>query len=96
MNWISNYVRPKINSLFSRREVPENLWTKCPQCGTMLFHRELRDDLNVCTSCNHHMPISPALGLPACSMAGSTPKSRCRNPCSIRCNSAIRSATPTA
>lgn len=59
MNWISNYVRPKINSLFSRREVPENLWTKCPECGTMLFHRELSDNLNVCTSCNHHMPISP-------------------------------------
>ena len=38
MNWITNYVRPKINSLFSRREVPENLWTKCPECGTMLFH----------------------------------------------------------
>ncbi|MDA9892230.1 acetyl-CoA carboxylase carboxyl transferase subunit beta, partial [Planktomarina temperata] len=32
MNWISNYVRPKINSLFSRREVPENLWTKCAEC----------------------------------------------------------------
>jgi acetyl-CoA carboxylase carboxyl transferase subunit beta len=59
MNWISNYVRPKINSLFSRREVPENLWTKCPECGTMLFHRELADNLNVCTSCNHHMAISP-------------------------------------
>ncbi len=59
MNWISNYVRPKINSLFSRREVPENLWTKCPECGTMLFHRELSDNLNVCTSCDHHMAISP-------------------------------------
>jgi len=59
MNWISNYVRPKINSLFSRREVPENLWTKCPECGTMLFHRELADNLNVCTSCDHHMAISP-------------------------------------
>ncbi|NCO21426.1 MAG: acetyl-CoA carboxylase carboxyltransferase subunit beta [Rhodobacterales bacterium] len=59
MNWISNYVRPKINSLFSRREVPENLWTKCPECGTMLFHRELSDNLNVCSSCDHHMPISP-------------------------------------
>ncbi len=60
MNWISNYVRPKINSLFSRREVPENLWTKCPECGTMLFHRELADNLNVCTNCDHHMAISPA------------------------------------
>jgi acetyl-CoA carboxylase carboxyl transferase subunit beta len=59
MNWISNYVRPKINSLFSRREVPENLWTKCPECGTMLFHRELADNLNVCTNCDHHMAISP-------------------------------------
>ena len=59
MNWISNYVRPKINSLFSRREVPENLWSKCPECGTMLFHRELSDNLNVCTSCDHHMQITP-------------------------------------
>ena len=59
MNWITNYVRPTINSLFSRREVPENLWTKCPECGTMLFHRELKDNLNVCTTCDHHMGITP-------------------------------------
>ena len=59
MNWISNYVRPKINSLFSRREMPENLWTKCPECGTMLFHREVTDNLNVCTNCDHHMAITP-------------------------------------
>jgi acetyl-CoA carboxylase carboxyl transferase subunit beta len=59
MNWITNYVRPKINSLFSRREVPENLWTKCPECGTMLFHRELSANLNVCSNCDHHMAISP-------------------------------------
>lgn len=59
MNWISNYVRPTINSLFSRREVPDNLWTKCKECGTMLFHRELADNLNVCTSCDHHMALTP-------------------------------------
>ena len=59
MNWISNYVRPRINSIFSRREVPENLWTKCDECGTMLFHRELSDNLNVCTNCGHHMAITP-------------------------------------
>lgn len=59
MNWITNYVRPRINSLFSRREVPENLWSKCPECGTMLFHRELADNLNVCSSCDHHMAITP-------------------------------------
>ncbi len=59
MNWISNYVRPRVNSLFSRRETPENLWSKCPECGTMLFHRELADALSVCTNCNHHMNITP-------------------------------------
>ena len=59
MNWITNYVRPRINSIFSRREMPENLWTKCDECGTMLFHRELRENLNVCTNCGHHMPIAP-------------------------------------
>ncbi|MDE4275807.1 acetyl-CoA carboxylase, carboxyltransferase subunit beta [Phaeobacter gallaeciensis] len=59
MNWITNYVRPRINSIFSRREVPENLWTKCDECGTMLFHRELKDNLNVCTNCGHHMHITP-------------------------------------
>ena len=59
MNWITNYVRPRINSIFSRRETPDNLWTKCDECGTMLFHRELSDNLNVCTNCDHHMAISP-------------------------------------
>ena len=59
MNWITNYVRPRINSIFSRREVPENLWSKCDECGTMLFHRELKDNQNVCTNCGHHMAISP-------------------------------------
>ena len=59
MNWITNYVRPRINSIFSRRETPDNLWTKCTECGTMLFHREVSDNLNVCTSCNHHMAITP-------------------------------------
>ncbi|MDW3223802.1 MAG: acetyl-CoA carboxylase, carboxyltransferase subunit beta [Paracoccaceae bacterium] len=58
MNWITNYVRPRINSIFSRRETPDNLWTKCPECGTMLFHREVSDNLNVCTNCNHHMHIT--------------------------------------
>ena len=59
MNWINNYVRPRINSIFSRRETPDNLWTKCEECGTMLFHREVSHNLNVCTSCGHHMAITP-------------------------------------
>ncbi|EIE51841.1 acetyl-CoA carboxyl transferase [Salipiger aestuarii] len=59
MNWITNYVRPRINSIFSRREMPEHLWMKCDGCGTMLFHREVTDNLGVCTTCGHHMHITP-------------------------------------
>lgn len=59
MNWISNYVRPKINSLLSRREMPENLWRKCTECGAMLFYRELDENLMVCINCGHHMTITP-------------------------------------
>ncbi|MBB5516863.1 acetyl-CoA carboxylase carboxyl transferase subunit beta [Rubricella aquisinus] len=59
MSWLSNFTRPMINTLFSRRETPENLWTKCESCGTMLFHRELSDALNTCPNCDHHMAITP-------------------------------------
>ncbi len=59
MNWLTDYVRPKLNSLFSRRDMPENLWRKCDDCGQMIFHRELSEALYVCSNCNHHMQISP-------------------------------------
>ena len=58
MNWISNYVRPKMGNLFSRRDTPDNLWQKCDDCGAMLFHREVKDNLNTCPNCNNHMAIN--------------------------------------
>jgi len=33
------------------------LWTKCPKCSTMIFDKELDDNLKVCTKCGHHFPI---------------------------------------
>ncbi len=59
MNWITDYVPPKIKSFFQRREMPENLWTKCESCGQMIFHRELHEGLNVCPGCNFHMAMAP-------------------------------------
>ncbi|MFN3075821.1 MAG: acetyl-CoA carboxylase, carboxyltransferase subunit beta [Alphaproteobacteria bacterium] len=58
MNWLTNYVRPKIQQLVRPREVPENLWIKCPNCGHMIFHKELEKALRVCGHCGHHMRIS--------------------------------------
>jgi acetyl-CoA carboxylase carboxyl transferase subunit beta len=58
MNWLTNFVRPKIRALVSRTvEVPDNLWDKCPACGAMIFHRELDANLRVCTHCGNHMRI---------------------------------------
>ncbi|MEM6971518.1 MAG: acetyl-CoA carboxylase, carboxyltransferase subunit beta [Pseudomonadota bacterium] len=59
MNWITEYVPPKIKSFFQRREMPENLWLKCDGCGQMLFHRDYTTAQCVCTSCGHHHAIAP-------------------------------------
>ena len=40
-----------------KRDIPEGLWTKCPTCGTMLFDKELDENLKVCSKCQHHFPI---------------------------------------
>jgi acetyl-CoA carboxylase carboxyl transferase subunit beta len=59
MNWISDWALPKIKGIFGgTREVPENLWHKCPACEQMIFHRDLERNLMVCTSCGHHMRLS--------------------------------------
>ncbi|MBV8455381.1 MAG: acetyl-CoA carboxylase carboxyltransferase subunit beta [Acetobacteraceae bacterium] len=55
MSWITEYVRPKIQTLFARREVPDNLWQQCPGCQQMVFTRELIANLKVCPNCNHHI-----------------------------------------
>jgi len=57
MSWLTNTLLPKIRAVVSKREVPDNLWTKCSACGQMLFHRELEKNLNVCHACGHHMKI---------------------------------------
>src|SRR5712671_1373720 len=56
MNWLTNYVLPKIRAL-TRKEVPDNLWQKCPSCEQMLFHRDLAANFEVCRHCGHHFRI---------------------------------------
>jgi acetyl-CoA carboxylase carboxyl transferase subunit beta len=56
MSWLTNFVLPKIR-VFTRKDVPDNLWKKCPSCEQMLFHRELAANLEVCRNCGHHFRI---------------------------------------
>ena len=58
MNWISNFVRPRIKGLMgSKSASPDNLWRKCSGCGEMIFHRDLVAALHVCPQCGHHMRV---------------------------------------
>ena len=57
MNWLTNLVRPKVRALVAPKEVPDNLWEKCPSCAAMLFHRELEDLLHVCRHCGYHLRL---------------------------------------
>ncbi|ANP87746.1 acetyl-CoA carboxylase carboxyltransferase subunit beta [Rhizobium laguerreae] len=57
MNWITNYVRPRINSMLGRREVPENLWIKCPETGEMVFHKDLEGNKWVIPASGYHMKM---------------------------------------
>ncbi len=61
MNWLTNYVRPKIRALVERRrvEVPQNLWHQCPACERMIFHRDLEANQRVCPHCDHHLRVGP-------------------------------------
>lgn len=50
--------KPKLTTSKSRkREIPEGLWTKCPKCETMVFDKELDENLKVCPKCQNHFSI---------------------------------------
>ncbi|MFC3694544.1 acetyl-CoA carboxylase, carboxyltransferase subunit beta [Chenggangzhangella methanolivorans] len=56
MNWLINVVRPKINSLWERREAPaENLWIKCPETGQLVFHKDVEANDWVIPGSGHHL-----------------------------------------
>ena len=58
MNWLTNYVRPKINKLVEQKDIPDNLWIGCASCGKMIFHKELEENSFVCPSCGHHFKLA--------------------------------------
>jgi acetyl-CoA carboxylase carboxyl transferase subunit beta len=61
MNWLTNYVRPKLQALVGskRPDVPENLWINCAACERMIFHRDLAANQQVCPHCDHHFRVGP-------------------------------------
>ena len=62
MNWLTNYIKPKLQSLVKKRDIPKNLWLKC-QCGTMIYHKDYEKSLGVCDQCGTHIRLSSNMRL---------------------------------
>jgi acetyl-CoA carboxylase carboxyl transferase subunit beta len=65
MNWISNVVRPKIRNFLARRDVPENLWIKCPESGQLVFYKDVEANHFVIPTSNYHMRMGAKARLKA-------------------------------
>ncbi|MFA7439678.1 MAG: acetyl-CoA carboxylase, carboxyltransferase subunit beta [Sphingomonadaceae bacterium] len=58
MSWLTRQ-RSRLTGFIQRRDTPDKLWTKCRQCGAMLYTREFEANLSVCMECGHHERIGP-------------------------------------
>ena len=63
MNWLTNFVKPKLKAIKSKIIKKENLWVKCSACSQMNFHKDLKEKLYMCSNCDAHltMPINERL-----------------------------------
>ena len=59
MNWINNFVRPKIRSfLTTKREMPDGQWITCPDSGQMVFHKDLEANQFVVPGSGYHFRMT--------------------------------------
>ena len=59
-NWLDKIVPASIKATTQAKasQVPEGLWTRCPDCQTALYQADLERNLNVCDKCQYHFRIS--------------------------------------
>ena len=58
MNWINSVVRPKIRSILRKKDMPDNLWVKCPETGQMIYYKDLEANQFVVPGSNYHMRMA--------------------------------------
>ncbi len=58
MSWFQKLMPSRIRTQGDRkRQVPEGLWTKCPECQSVLYRVDLERNMDVCPKCAHHFRI---------------------------------------
>lgn len=65
MGWFSREKAPKpVNDIAERSQIPDDIWAKCPQCSAILYTKELRRSVGVCTKCNYHFRLTAQQRIP--------------------------------
>ncbi len=65
MGWFTREKAPKpAVDVDAKGQLPEDIWTKCPGCSSIIYTKELRRSFGVCTKCNHHFRLSAAQRIP--------------------------------
>src|SRR5918993_1611862 len=59
-SWFKRIKKGILTSTADKKETPEGLWSKCPECGYICTMTELRENLFVCPKCSHHHRIGSA------------------------------------
>ncbi len=55
--WFKRIRKGILTSTADKKETPEGLWNKCPECNYICTTSELRENLFVCPKCNYHHRI---------------------------------------
>ena len=58
MSWLSNFVKPKIQALVKKIEVPKDLWVKCSGCEQMVYNKDLIEPFCICPTCDFHFRLT--------------------------------------
>lgn len=66
MGWFSRSKAPKpINEAdVAKTTLPDDIWTKCPECSAILYTKELKRSFGVCTKCNYHFRLTAKQRVP--------------------------------
>ncbi|MCB0317450.1 MAG: acetyl-CoA carboxylase carboxyltransferase subunit beta [Bdellovibrionales bacterium] len=65
MAWFSRRKAPKPTpELPDKLQMPDDIWTKCPGCASILYTKELRRTFGVCAKCNYHFRLNAQQRIP--------------------------------
>ena len=55
--WFKRIKKGILTTTSEKKETPEGLWSKCPECNFITTSADLRENLFVCPKCDHHHRI---------------------------------------